>query len=71
MDTDIYKTLEAIGWQLAHGHQPALAEFADTAIGLLEQAQQPDGYLNSYVQASGEPAIPGWPGATRCTAPGT
>jgi DUF1680 family protein len=55
MDSDIYKTLEAIGWELAHGDRPGLAEFADTAIGLLEQAQQPDGYLNSYVQASGEP----------------
>jgi DUF1680 family protein len=55
MDSDIYKTLEAIGWELAHGVQPALAEFAATTIELLEQAQQPDGYLNSYVQASGEP----------------
>jgi DUF1680 family protein len=55
MDSDVYKTLEAIGWELAHGDRPGLAEFADTAIGLLEQAQQPDGYLNSYVQASGEP----------------
>jgi DUF1680 family protein len=55
MDSDIYKTLEAIGWQLSRGGQPALAGFAATAIGLLEQAQQPDGYLNSYVQVSGEP----------------
>jgi DUF1680 family protein len=55
MDSDIYKTLEAIGWELAHNAQPDLAEFAATTTELLEQAQQPDGYLNSYVQASGEP----------------
>jgi DUF1680 family protein len=55
MDSDIYKTLEAIGWELARGPEPALTDFAATAIDLLRQAQQPDGYLNSYVQASGEP----------------
>jgi Uncharacterized protein conserved in bacteria len=25
MDSDIYKTLEAVGWELAHGHRPELA----------------------------------------------
>jgi hypothetical protein len=58
MDSDIYKTLEAIGWELvrsAEHPQPALAAFAESATGLLAQAQQPDGYLNSYVQVSGEP----------------
>ena len=55
MDSDIYKTLEAIGWELARGPAPGLADFAAATIDLLAQAQQPDGYLNSYVQASGEP----------------
>ena len=59
MDSDIYKTLEAIGWELANDPGPrsraTLTEFAATAIDLLAMAQQPDGYLNSYVQASGEP----------------
>ena len=55
MDSDIYKTLEAIGWELANGPQPDLSDFAASTIGLLARAQQPDGYLNSYVQASGEP----------------
>jgi DUF1680 family protein len=53
MDSDIYKTLEAIGW--AHADLPELASFADLVIGLLERAQRPDGYLNSYVQVTGEP----------------
>jgi uncharacterized protein len=57
MDSDIYKTLEAIGWELAHGPQPDLADHAASIIDLLAQAQQPDGYLNSYIQASGEPPL--------------
>jgi uncharacterized protein len=55
MDSDIYKTLEAIGWELANGPRPDLSDFAADTIALLARAQQPDGYLNSYVQASGEP----------------
>ena len=55
MDSDIYKTMEAIGWELAHGDRPELASFAAQVIALLEQAQRPDGYLNSYFQTSGEP----------------
>jgi DUF1680 family protein len=55
MDSDLYKTLEAIGWESGHDASPALAGFAADAAALLEKAQQPDGYLNSYIQVSGEP----------------
>lgn len=55
MDSDIYKTLEAIGWELARGPDAELTAFADGAIALLQRAQRPDGYLNSYFQSSGEP----------------
>jgi uncharacterized protein len=55
MDSDLYKTLEAIGWELAHDPSPELAEFAADAVALIEKAQQPDGYLNSYVQVTGTP----------------
>jgi DUF1680 family protein len=55
MDSDLYKTLEAIGWELALDPRPELAEFLDEATALLEKAQQPDGYLNSYVQVTGAP----------------
>ena len=55
MDSDIYKTLEAIGWELAHGRHSELATFAAQVTALLEEAQRPDGYLNSYFQVSGEP----------------
>src|SRR5207342_2793570 len=39
-DSDIYKTLEAVGWELAHGHRPGdpeLASFAAEVTALLEQ----------------------------------
>ena len=55
MDSDVYKTLEAIGWELGRGADPELAAFAEEAIELLEKAQQPDGYLNSYIQVTGKP----------------
>jgi DUF1680 family protein len=61
MDSDLYKTLEAIGWELARtGDGSAagvddLVSFVSEATLLLEKAQQPDGYLNSAIQVSGQP----------------
>ncbi len=53
MDSDIYKTLEAISWESGREPAAALADFAVQTTALLAKAQQPDGYLNSYVQVSG------------------
>jgi DUF1680 family protein len=50
LDTDVYKWLEAVGWELGKAPDAALAASADEAIGLIERAQRPDGYLNSFVQ---------------------
>ena len=57
LDSDVYKWLEAAGWELGRAHDPQLAADADVAIALVEAAQRPDGYLNSYVQVvtGGEP----------------
>jgi DUF1680 family protein len=55
MDSDLYKTLEAIAWEVARVPSEPLARFAAQATELLEAAQQPDGYLNSYVQVTGRP----------------
>jgi DUF1680 family protein len=81
MDSDLYKTLEAIGWELESarrqeqpdGQAPppgqaslaaepapadqgqALAGFAAATVDLLARVQRPDGYLNSYIQVSGDP----------------
>ena len=57
MDSDLYKTLEAISWELGREPDPALADFAAEATALLAKAQQPDGYLNSYIQVSGRAAL--------------
>jgi uncharacterized protein len=53
LDSDVYKWLEAVGWELGRAADPALAAAADQAIGLVAAAQRPDGYLNSYVQVLG------------------
>jgi uncharacterized protein len=49
-DSDVYKTLEAAGWELARGPQPALDDFVDETTRLLADVQEEDGYLNSYYQ---------------------
>ncbi len=55
MDSDLYKTLEAISWELGRAADVGLADFAAEATALLAKAQQADGYLNSYTEVSGKP----------------
>ena len=50
LDSDAYKWLEAVGWELGREHDAALAAAADEAIDAVRAAQRPDGYLNTYVQ---------------------
>jgi DUF1680 family protein len=50
LDTDVYKWLEAVGWELGRASDLVLSDAADEVIGLVERAQRDDGYLNSYVQ---------------------
>jgi hypothetical protein len=47
-DTDAYKWLEAAAYCIEIGKGEALRTLADDLIGLIERAQQPDGYLNTY-----------------------
>ena len=47
-DTDVYKTLEAVAWET--GRSGGGTEFLADVAALLEKAQDPDGYLNSYYQ---------------------
>jgi uncharacterized protein len=48
-DSDVYKWLEAVGWHLAdHPDDTELRAQAEGVIDLLERAQRPDGYLNTY-----------------------
>ncbi|MEU8234279.1 beta-L-arabinofuranosidase domain-containing protein [Actinoplanes sp. NPDC048967] len=52
-DTDVYKTLEAAAWELGRTGtlSPRLSGFLADTASLLEKAQDPDGYLDSYYQS--------------------
>jgi uncharacterized protein len=50
LDSDVYKWLEAAGWELGREGSEELEREADVAIDLVTRAQRPDGYLNSFVQ---------------------
>ncbi len=56
MDTDVYKMLESVGYELAAGpddeRQESLRSFVTEAIELIARAQTDDGYLNSYYQVN-------------------
>jgi DUF1680 family protein len=47
-DETVYKWLEALAWELGGYPDAGLQQMADDVIDLVEAAQQPDGYLNSY-----------------------
>jgi DUF1680 family protein len=47
-DTDLYKWIEAVSWELSRGPRPALEERLEQGLALIEGAQQPDGYLDTY-----------------------
>jgi uncharacterized protein len=47
-DSDIYKWMEAVGFSLQSGDQPALREMTAAMIGNVVEAQEPGGYLNTY-----------------------
>jgi DUF1680 family protein len=49
-DSDAYKTLEAIAWHLASVEDPALSEAFEAIVDVIAEAQDHDGYLNSYFQ---------------------
>lgn len=47
-DTDVAKWLEAVGFSLAGKKDGELERTADEVIDIIEKAQCPDGYLNTY-----------------------
>jgi len=50
-DSDVYKFLEGVGWDLGLGASPELQAITDELVAVLADAQGEDGYLNSFVQA--------------------
>lgn len=47
-DSDLAKWLEAVAYSLTKHPDPALEQIADEAIELIAQAQQEDGYINTF-----------------------
>ncbi|WP_158862310.1 glycoside hydrolase family 127 protein [Leifsonia sp. AG29] len=50
-DSDLYKALEAVAWDLGREDSPELAELVGDISDIIRRAQAPDGYINSFVQA--------------------
>lgn len=57
LDSDVYKWLEAVGWELGRAPDAGLLALAEPVISIIERAQAPDGYLGSYIQLTGKPAF--------------
>ena len=53
-DSDVYKVLEALAWDLGRAPSASLSNAVESLTAVLRAAQQEDGYLNSYVQAGHE-----------------
>jgi DUF1680 family protein len=49
-DSDLYKTLEAVGWESLRLGRPVWTSFLDTALDLIARTQDTDGYINTHVQ---------------------
>ncbi|WP_154792561.1 glycoside hydrolase family 127 protein [Occultella kanbiaonis] len=56
MDSDIYKVLETVAYELERGDDDELQEFVTKASELISAAQAADGYLNSTYQVRGPQA---------------
>ncbi len=54
MDSDIYKWLEAVAWELGRAEDPELRAQLREWTSAIADAQDEDGYINSWVQASGD-----------------
>ena len=52
-DSDVYKALEAIAYSLKNNPNTALEKKADEWIDLIEAAQEPDGYINTFYSLTG------------------
>jgi DUF1680 family protein len=55
-DSDVYKLLEAMAWEVARTGDLRLDARIEELAGRIEAAQQPDGYLNTGYGRPGQPA---------------
>jgi DUF1680 family protein len=59
LDTDVYKTLEGIAYEVGRGSAtPEMRAFLAEATDVLERVQADDGYLGSFVQRPGSGRTP-------------
>ncbi|MFD1410310.1 glycoside hydrolase family 127 protein [Lapidilactobacillus gannanensis] len=49
-DSDVYKWLEAVAYALRYAPDQALQQTADGVVALISQAQEDDGYLDTFFQ---------------------
>ena len=47
-DSDIYKWIDSVGWELQSGDRPELRSITDSMIREVVAIQEPSGYLNTY-----------------------
>jgi DUF1680 family protein len=50
-DSDVYKTLEGLSWDLGRGPSASVSDAVARLIEVVRLAQDSDGYVNSFVQA--------------------
>ena len=53
-DSEVYKSLEAVAWELAVSAEPTLAVAYDDLVERVAAAQEPDGYLNTNFGRPGQ-----------------
>jgi DUF1680 family protein len=53
-DTEVYKLLEAMAWELGREPDPALEARFHAVVARVAAAQEPDGYLNTYFGRPGQ-----------------
>jgi DUF1680 family protein len=59
LDTDVYKTLEGIAYEVGRGSAtPEMRAFMAEATDVLERVQAADGYIGSFVQRPGSDRTP-------------
>jgi uncharacterized protein len=58
LDTDLYKTLEGLAYELAAGEDESIRGFYEEVVTLLAAVQADDGYLNSRFQDPGSDSRP-------------
>ena len=56
VDSEVYKLLEAMAWQLGRDNDPALQDKYDALVRRVASAQESDGYLHTSFGRDGQPA---------------